>query len=246
MKNTGNPLKYERLYGPLLILLIMVLVSFAFPKLSYISYSCYTLIAILLNRLLRNESSESAFSNRIYKLLGLVAVISLWIWLVTPIGMIYSGIPLALSWIVLVAWSVVRLLKLLNTEEKVNNSVLMGASAGYLLIGLSAGLVMGAVETIQPGSFQPLHLLNSVGDVSNLRVISARETSSEINYFAFVCLTTLGFGDITPQLPVARMLSVATSIIGTLYLAVVMGVLIGRFSNQSINRMLPQDCDQKS
>jgi hypothetical protein len=54
---------------------------------------------------------------------------------------------------------------------------------------------------------------------------------STINYFAFVCLTTVGFGDIKPMLPLSRMVSVATSIAGPLYLAAVMGVLIGRFAN---------------
>ena len=51
-----------------------------------------------------------------------------------------------------------------------------------------------------------------------------------IGYFAFVCLTTVGFGDITPLTPPARMLSVGLAVVGPLYLAVVMGVLIGRFS----------------
>ena len=55
---------------------------------------------------------------------------------------------------------------------------------------------------------------------------------SQINYFAFICLTTVGFGDIEPVLPVSRMLAVVTGIIGPLYLAVVMGVLIGRYTNQ--------------
>ncbi len=54
---------------------------------------------------------------------------------------------------------------------------------------------------------------------------------STINYFAFVCLTTVGFGDIKPMLPLSRMVSVATSIAGPLYLAAVMGVLIGRYAN---------------
>jgi hypothetical protein len=54
---------------------------------------------------------------------------------------------------------------------------------------------------------------------------------STINYFAFVCLTTVGFGDIKPMLPLSRMVSVATSIAGPLYLAAVMGVLIGRFAS---------------
>jgi hypothetical protein len=55
---------------------------------------------------------------------------------------------------------------------------------------------------------------------------------SQINYFAFICLTTVGFGDIQPVLPISRMLAVITGIIGPLYLAVVMGVLIGRYTNQ--------------
>ena len=39
--------------------------------------------------------------------------------------------PLALSWSVLVGWSVIRLV--------------MGATAGYLHIGLASGLVMSAL-----------------------------------------------------------------------------------------------------
>ena len=62
----------------------------------------------------------------------------------------------------------------------------------------------------------------------DLSVIESSGAFAEINYFAFVCLTTVGFGDINPALPLARMLSVVTSIAGPLYLAVVMGVLIGR------------------
>ena len=54
---------------------------------------------------------------------------------------------------------------------------------------------------------------------------------SKINYFAFICLTTVGFGDITPVQPIARMLAVTTAVVGQLYLAVVMGILIGRFSS---------------
>jgi len=42
----------------------------------------------------------------------------------------------------------------------------------------------------------------------------------------------VGFGDIQPVMPVSRMLAVVTGIIGPLYLAVVMGVLIGRYTNQ--------------
>ena len=50
-------------------------------------------------------------------------------------------------------------------------------------------------------------------------------------FFQFVALATVGFGDISPMLPLSRMVSVATSVAGPLYLAAVMGVLIGRFAS---------------
>jgi hypothetical protein len=53
-----------------------------------------------------------------------------------------------------------------------------------------------------------------------------------LNYFAFVSLTTVGFGDITPLTAQAQMASVAVSVIGTFYLAVVMGLLISRATVQ--------------
>ena len=86
---------------------------------------------------------------------------------------------------------------------------------------------MSALETIQPGSFAPLELAG-IGDSS---VLATARIFSAINYYAFVCLTTVGFGDISPMRPLARMVSVATSVAGPLYLAAVMGVLIGRYAS---------------
>ena len=67
-----------------------------------------------------------------------------------------------------------------------------------------------------------------IGDFS---VLASARLFSAINYYAFVCLTTVGFGDISPMPPLSRMVSVATSVAGPLYLAAVMGVLIGRFAS---------------
>jgi hypothetical protein len=91
---------------------------------------------------------------------------------------------------------------------------------------------MMALETIQPGSFEPLNILQESASGPDASVLVSMRGFSEINYFAFICLTTVGFGDIQPVLPVSRMLAVVTGIIGPLYLAVVMGVLIGRYTSQ--------------
>jgi hypothetical protein len=51
----------------------------------------------------------------------------------------------------------------------------------------------------------------------------------KLNYFAFVSLTTTGYGDILPITPAAQMVSIALAVAGNSYLAIVLGMLIGRF-----------------
>ena len=211
----------------LLLFTVIAMVGFGFPRLLWATHVGYTLIALLLTQVMGREEHEPHWSGQVYRSLGLVSVATLWLWLLTPLELINSGVPLALSWSLLVGWSVIRLVKRFAVEPRVNDALLMGATAGYLHIGLTAGLVMSALETIQPGSFEPL----VVDAIEQGSVLAAAEAFSALNYYAFVCLTTVGFGDITPMLPLARMVSVTTSIVGPLYLAAVMGVLIGRFAS---------------
>ena len=217
----GNQLKL------LLLFTVIAMVGFGIPRLLWATHLGYSLIALLLTQVMTRGEPEPIWSQRLYRGLGLVSVATLWLWLLTPLELINSGVPLALSWSLLVGWSVIRLVKRFAVEPRVNDALLMGATAGYLHIGLTAGLVMSALETIQPGSFEPL-VLDAVEQGS---VLAAAEAFSTLNYYAFVCLTTVGFGDISPMLPLARMVSVTTSIAGPLYLAAVMGVLIGRFAS---------------
>ena len=210
----------------LLLFTLIATLGFAFPRLVWATYIGYTLIALLLTQVMVGSSNAPNWSDALYRGLGLMAVMTMWLWLLTPLEPIYSSMPLALSWSVLVGWSVIRLVTRFASTKRVTEALLMGATAGYLHIGLAAGL-MSALETIQPGSFQPLAMAN-VGDSS---VLANTRLFSAINYYAFVCLTTVGFGDISPMLPLSRMVSVATSVAGPLYLAAVMGVLIGRFAS---------------
>jgi len=48
-----------------------------------------------------------------------------------------------------------------------------------------------------------------------------------LNYFSFVTLSTLGYGDILPVSPIARMLAWVEAVFGQLYLAVLIGHIVG-------------------
>jgi len=51
-------------------------------------------------------------------------------------------------------------------------------------------------------------------------------------YFSFVTLTTLGFGDITPLDPIARALVYTEAIVGQLYIAILIGTLVGNIAGR--------------
>ena len=237
----------ERLYELLLGLCLLVLASFAFPRVTWLGSLGYALIALLLTQLVMIRKQVLSLQDRLYQALGIVALLAQLLWLLTPVRWESSGVPLVLSWSVLVGWSVIRLVERLASERRVTAGMLMGAAAGYLLLGLTAGLVMSGVETIQPGSFEPLDIPLTDAAGQNNTVLVSAPVFAQINYFAFICLTTVGFGDINPELPLARMLAVSTGIAGPLYLAVVMGVLIGRYAGdrEIEDRLEQHDSDRR-
>jgi voltage-gated potassium channel Kch len=96
-------------------------------------------------------------------------------------------------------------------------------------LGLAGGLLCAALETIAPGSFEGVTLLPEA-------ILVARPVWHlnfiRLHYYAFVTLTTTGYGDVTAQTPQSQMLSVGLAVGGTFYLAAVLGLLISRYSVQ--------------
>ena len=61
--------------------------------------------------------------------------------------------------------------------------------------------------------------------------ITPGHTSFQLNiYYTFVTMTTLGYGDITPQIPLAKSLSILISTSGQLYVAIIIAMLVGKFA----------------
>jgi len=101
--------------------------------------------------------------------------------------------------------------------KKVQGSTVICAINSYLLIGLSFSLLIVILDLFAPNSF------------SNIK--AEQDTFSAFIYFAFVTLTTLGYGDISPLTPLARSLSTFTALFGQLYLVIIMALIVGKFLN---------------
>ena len=229
LKKIGTSEYSEMQYRSLFIYCVAMLLLFAAPNIFYYAgWLGYTVLAIVIIKATKTTNKKGLNESR-FRNLGIFAIISIWLWTFTPIEVAYSGIPVVIIWSIFVWWGVFRLVKILANQTKVTTSSLFAAAAGYMLLGIVSGLIFSAIETISPNSFQPF--LQSSANFSNMDTLSYTSMFSELNYYAFVCLTTIGFGDIIPISPVARMASVITALFGTFYLAVIIGLLVGRYSD---------------
>lgn len=234
----------HRFFLQLFLVCVLLLASYTLPlgwnRFSILGQILMVCLLVVHLGEVQSMPGRSRLSERTYRALGLAALVSQAVWLLTPLTWSHTGVPLLGLWSLFVAWSQVRLVVLLAQEREVNGRVLMGAFAGYLMLGLTAGLMMSVLETVTPGSFTSVHheggQLLVHREIHGLRAQQVWELDFvRLNYFAFVTLTTVGYGDILPVTPVAQITSVSFSVIGPFYLAVVMGVMISRFTIQEAN-----------
>ena len=89
---------------------------------------------------------------------------------------------------------------------------------GAILLYLTIGLVFVALYTLV-GAYSP-------NAFSGLTVAARVSLPSDLVYFSFATLTTVGYGDIVPVDPVARSLSNIEAIVGQLYPATLLARLV--------------------
>lgn len=103
-------------------------------------------------------------------------------------------------------------------SQQVTVDTIRGGICVYLLIGFVWALLYGITASLDSGAFsQPIIEVESYG-----RAV----------YFSFTTLTTLGYGDIIPVSPLAKMLTNLEAIIGQLYPAILMAILVGGYMSQ--------------
>lgn len=94
-----------------------------------------------------------------------------------------------------------------------------GAVTGYLLIALAFADTYLLIEFLQPASF----------NVPNGESFAFGSAS----YVSLVTLTTLGYGDVVPISPTARIAAALEAVLGVLYLALLVSRLVAQFGTRS-------------
>jgi hypothetical protein len=122
-------------------------------------------------------------------------------------------------------FTVIALVRSVVTARAVNWETISAALAGYLIIGVAWTDIYCVLELTSPGSF-------TVPSSSADQLNDATEQQAILEYFSFVTLATLGYGDVTPASRPARSLACLEAICGQLYLAVLVASLIGMRGTQ--------------
>lgn len=97
----------------------------------------------------------------------------------------------------------------------VDSNKIVGAICVYLLLGLIWALCYLLIAQLVPGAY------------NGLEQAPWHENFSAVAYYSYVTLTTLGYGDISPVVPIARFFVYMEAITGVFYMAILVASLVG-------------------
>jgi len=121
-----------------------------------------------------------------------------------------------------IALVIANLLGFILKAEAVNREIIYAAMLLYLLAALMWAFVYTVIELVDPASF-------------NIDLSRPQEYLSVFQYYSFVTITTLGYGDITPGTEVAKAFSALEAVVGQLYLVVAVAWLVGMYVSKKSN-----------
>ena len=117
------------------------------------------------------------------------------------------------------AYAAINILRIVAKSEEVTSETIFAAIVAYLLIALMWAFLYMILEHVSPGSF-------------SFPEKGFRGESMRFEYFSFITITTLGYGDITPVTDKATSLALIEAVVGQIYMVVLVAWLVGMHVSQ--------------
>jgi hypothetical protein len=131
-------------------------------------------------------------------------------------------VPHVVVWVLFLLLTVIRKVKSLIREPFVTMSVVLGAAAGYLTVGIAGGVLLAALWVLQPSAFVLSALPPSDVALGSLAMAPSLMAAS------FGLLTTVGTTVLTPSNINAQVIANVITISGQLYVAILIALILGR------------------
>ncbi len=107
----------------------------------------------------------------------------------------------------------IRLMQYIFQPKSVSTNDVLALSSGYLILGIIAAPFFFVLDMQLENAFS----------------IPKGAEFYDLLYFSYITLTGVGYGDIVPVHQLAKSLALCVGIIGQLYLAILVGIIIGKY-----------------
>ncbi len=230
----GKKPLFPQLYGEgryLFLLVSLLLLIFFYPFFDGFRFAPRLLVALFLAILLSAVTAISA-SRKWVVATACLAATAFCANLILQIvdNLLLHALTMSAYGLFFTLITIVILRHILSIRE-VTFDTILGAICAYLILGIVWTMVYSLMELFTPGSF--LH----GGESISVGFFGTQEPAiSNFIYYSFVTLTTLGYGDITPNSSPAAALSSLEAITGQFYIAILIARFVGLYTSAAGNR----------
>jgi predicted membrane metal-binding protein len=146
-----------------------------------------------------------------------------------PIGLaVFGNLPyyffvLNIIYVIFFTFIFLEVLKFLVKPSYINSDIISASACGYFLLIEIATFLLQLLFYNNPNSFK------------GINTASHSETFIDLVYFCCITITSIGFGDITPNTHYTKLITSFLGIVGQFYSVVLVGILISKFSSKTDN-----------
>jgi hypothetical protein len=146
---------------------------------------------------------------------------------VLPIGipffgqLLYYFFILNIVYVLFFVFIFSEVIKFLIKPSYINADIISASACGYFLLIEISVFLFQFLFYQNPGCFKGISTANN------------SETFIDLVYFSSITLTSIGFGDITPNAHYTKLLTSLFGIAGQFYTVVLVGILLSKFTSQS-------------
>ena len=203
--------------APFFILLILILLMLILAPFLDAWVSTKILVDVIITAIMF-ALIYAIKSNRTQMTIGIILALPLplTIWASYFIQITSFGLTTRIFSALFFGYGVANILNLIFKKKEVTRETIFAAIVAYLLIALMWAFLYMLLEKLAPGSF-------------SISEKAIRSESREFQYFSFVTITTLGYGDVTPLTEKASALAMLEALVGQIYLVVLVAWLVGMY-----------------
>jgi len=130
-------------------------------------------------------------------------------------------------------FAVVEILRNIFRRRRIRLDDVVGSVCGYLLAGAAWASLYSLVDHVVTGAF-------SISPSLSAQLAGWHSRHALFEYFSFVTLTTIGYGDVSPVRAPATSLSALEAVFGQFYVAVVVAQLVAVRLTQALGPTDPE------